>query len=95
MDEFDIQQKQKEVHSLLERGVEFCANNSMPAICHAFTHTKTFIEGELYLFLLDTKGVVYAHGDREDLMWKNMWDYRDSFGALAIQSMIKTATCRC
>jgi cytochrome c len=91
VDEFDIQQKQKEVRSLLERGVEFCANNSMPVICHALTHTKTFIEGELYLFLLDTKGVVYAHGDREDLMWKNLWDYRDSFGALIIQSMLKTA----
>jgi cytochrome c len=92
VDEFDVQQKQKDVQRLVERGVEFCAHNSMSAICNVFTHTKTFIEGELYLFLLDTKGVIYAHGDREDLMWKNMWDYRDSFGALAIQSMIKTAT---
>ncbi len=91
VDEFDIQRKQKEVRSLLERGVKFCANNSLPAICQALTHTKTFIEGELYLFLLDTKGVVYAHGDREDLLWSNLWDYRDSFGALIIQSMVKTA----
>jgi cytochrome c len=92
VDEFDVQQKQKEVQRLVERGVEFCKSNSLPAICNVFTHTKTFIEGELYLFLLDTKGVMYAHGDREDLMWKNMWDFRDTFGALAIQSMIKTAT---
>ncbi|HJZ24255.1 MAG TPA: cache domain-containing protein [Candidatus Babeliales bacterium] len=91
IDEFDIQQKQKEVRSLVERGVEFCARNPMTKICHAFTHTKEFIEGELYLFLLDTKGVVYAHGAREDLLWKNLWNYHDSFGALAIQSMIKAA----
>ncbi|HLW72452.1 MAG TPA: cache domain-containing protein [Candidatus Babeliales bacterium] len=91
VDEFDLQKKQKDVRSLIERGVEFCANNSMPMICHAFTHTKDFIEGELYLFLLDTKGVIYAHGDQEDLLWKNMWDYHDSFGALAVQSMVKTA----
>lgn len=91
VDEFDLQQKQKEVRALLERGVEFCANNSMPVICNALTHTKTFIEGELYLFLIDTKGVVYAHGEQEALLWKNLWDYKDSFGALAVQSIIKTA----
>jgi signal transduction histidine kinase len=90
-EDFDIQRKQKEVQSLLERGVEFCANNNLVTVCHAFTHTKDFIEGELYLFLLDTKGVVYAHGDQSDLLWKNLWDYRDSFGAFAIQSIIKTA----
>jgi len=92
VDEFDVQKKQKDVQRLVERGVEFCAKNSMPVICNALTHTKTFIEGELYLFLLDTKGMIYAHGDREDLIWKNMWEYRDSFGALAVQSMIKVAT---
>jgi signal transduction histidine kinase len=91
VDEFDLQKKQKEVRNLLERGITFCTNNSMPVICHALTHTKTFIEGELYLFLLDTKGVIYAHGDQEDLLWKNLWDYKDTFGALAVQSMIKTA----
>lgn len=91
IDEFDLQQKQKEIRNLIDRAAEFCARNPLAKICHSFTHTKNFVEGELYLFLLDTKGVVYAHGDREDLLWKNMWDYRDSFGALAIQSIIKTA----
>lgn len=91
IDEFDLQQKQKDVQSLLTRGAEFCARNSLKKVCHSFTHTKSFVEGELYLFLLDTKGVVYAHGEREDLLWKNMWNYKDSFGSLAIQSIIKTA----
>jgi cytochrome c len=91
VDEFDLQQKQKEIRALMERGVSFCANNPLTKICHSLTHTKDFIEGELYLFLVNLKGVMYAHGDREDLVWKNMWDYRDSFGALAVQSMIKTA----
>ncbi len=91
VDEFDLQQKQKEIRALMARGVSFCANNPMTKICNSLTHSKDFIEGELYLFLLNLKGVIYAHGDREDLVWKNMWDYRDSFGALAVQSMIKTA----
>jgi signal transduction histidine kinase len=91
IDEFDLQQKQKEVRALVARGVKFCASNPLTKICRAFTHTKDFVEGELHIFLLDTKGVVYAHGEREDLLWKNLWDYRDTFGALAVQSIIKTA----
>lgn len=92
VDEVDLKKKQEDVRQLLARGIEYCTNNSMPVICHEFTHTKSFLEGELYLFLLDTKGRVYAHGDREDLLWQNLWEYRDSFGALAVQSMIKAAT---
>ncbi len=91
VDEFDLQQKQKEIRNLIARAVDFSARNPLAKVCHAFSHTKSFVEGELYLFLLDTKGVVYAHGDREDLLWKNMWEYRDTRGALAIQSIIKTA----
>jgi len=90
-EEFDLQRKQKEVRSLIDRGVEFCAQNNLVSVCHAFTHTKEFIEGELYIFLLDMRGVVYAHGGQSDLLWKNLWDYRDSFGALSVQSIIKTA----
>lgn len=91
IDEFDLQQKQKSAHNLVERAIVFCGQNSLAKICHSFTHTKNFIEGELYVFLLDMNGIVYAHGDREDLVWKNLWNHRDSFGALAIQSIIKTA----
>src|SRR4030095_9167312 len=46
-EEFDLQRKQKEVRSLIDRGVEFCAQNNLVSVCHAFTHTKEFIEGEL------------------------------------------------
>ena len=91
VDEFDIQEKQKEVQNLVERGVQFCANNPLMRVCNALTHTKDFIEGELYLFLLDTKGVIYAHGEQEDLVWENMWDRHDNFGALFVQGMISTA----
>lgn len=91
VDEFDIQEKQKQAQALVERGVQFCSNNSLIRICNAFTRTKEFVDGELYLFLLDTKGVVYAHGRQEDLLWENLWSYQDSFGSLMVQSMVTTA----
>jgi len=91
VNEFDHNAKQKAVDALLTRGIEFCKKNTLQVACHAFTHTQDFIEGALYLFLMDTKGVVYAHGDQSNLLWKSLWDKRDMFGALATQSMISLA----
>ena len=88
---FDQKAREKAVTNLLDRGIAFCANKKLDQICQSFTHTKDFVEGELYLFLLDTKGVVYAHGDQSNLVWKNLLNTRDMFGALIIQSIIKTA----
>lgn len=88
---FDHVAKQKSVEQLIQRGFDFCANNSLDTICNAFTHTKDFVEGALYLFLIDTKGIIYAHGDQEGMLWKNMWNKRDLFGSLIIQSMINIA----
>jgi signal transduction histidine kinase len=88
---FDHEAKQKSVEMLLQQGAEFCKKNSLDAICNAFTHTKDFINGALYLFLVDTQGVFYAHGDQPNLLWKNMWNKRDMFGSLIVQSMITIA----
>lgn len=89
--EFDPKAKQLSADKLLQRAVEFCKKNTLQAACNAFTHTQDFIEGALYIFLLDTKGVFYAHGDQSSLLWKNLWDKRDMFGTLIVQAMIKTA----
>ena len=91
VDTFDLKKKQQQVQMLLARAVDFCENNSLIKSCHAFTHTKDFVEGELYIFLMDTKGMIYAHGEQEYLIWNSLWNYKDTFGALAMQSMIATA----
>jgi len=89
--EFDHIAKQKAVDALVARGVNFCANNTLQKICHAFTHTQDFVEGAMYLFLLDMDGVVYAHGDQPALLWQSLWNRRDMFGNLIVQSMVKIA----
>ena len=91
VNEYDHIGKQKTVETLLQRGIEFCKNHDLRTVCHAFTHTKEFIDGALYIFLLDTKGVVYAHGNQPDLIWKNLWNKKDMFGAYIVQSMIQVA----
>ncbi len=91
VNEYDLVAKQKMVNDLLDRGVTFCKSHDLKTICHAFTHTKDFVHGALYLFLIDTNGVVYAHGNETDLVWKNILNNRDMFGVPIIQSMISLA----
>lgn len=88
---FDIEEKRKSVISLVEQGVKFFNENDLVATSSAFSHTKEFIKGELYLFLFDTKGVFFAHGQEPSLLWKNRYDAKDDLGALFMQDMIKLA----
>jgi len=88
---FDHEAKFKAVQALIAKGVDFCAQNTLQTICDAFTHTQDFIEGALYLFLIDMNGIVYAHGDQPSLVWKNLSNRKDMFGAFIVQSMIKLA----
>ncbi len=88
---FDQEQKQKDVVALVERGVEFINENRLSDAGRAFTHTKDFVEGELYLFIFDMQGIVIAHGQQDYLLWDNMYNYKDDFGAPMVQKIINKA----
>lgn len=90
-DFFDIPAKRKEVIEIVERGVEYLKKNETGKAFNEFTHTKNFIKGELYLFAFTDKGVMLAHGQNTDLLWKNLLNDRDSFGTPYIQLMIDKA----
>lgn len=90
-DEFDQEAKRKAVVSLVERGIAFFEKNSIQSVGNTFTHTKDFIEGELYLFVFDMNGIVYAHGQQSNLLWDNLWEFRDDFGSPIIQVMVEKA----
>lgn len=89
--DFKEEPKRQQVIDLVNRGAEFIQNNSLDTMGRVFTHTKQFVEGELYLFVLDIQGNVLAHGQESQLLWHNLYDYKDSLGVLAIQELIKKA----
>ncbi len=89
--EFDTENKKKAVVKLVERGIEYFKKNRIEDIGNAFTHTKDFIEGELYLFVFDINGNVIAHGQEANRLWKNLWEQRDEFGAPIVQVIINKA----
>lgn len=88
---FDEDAKRKAAVTLVDRGVEYFNKHSLADICHVFSHTKNFIEGELYLFVYSADGSVFAHGQQSDLLWKNLHNLHDSFGTPIVQSIIKKA----
>lgn len=86
-----LQEKKKQVMALIEKGIAYLKKNSAAESFHEFSHTKNFIQGELYLFVLDSKGVSLANGEQNDLLWKNLYDLRDSYGTPFVRQMIEKA----
>jgi len=89
--EFDQEAKKQSVVNLVERGISYFNKSRLQDIGHGFTHAKDFIEGELYLFVFDVNGTVIAHGQESNLLWDNLWELRDDFGVLVVQTIINKA----
>lgn len=88
--EFSVQHKR--VEQLVNKGISFANTaESIGNICKTFSHSKDFVDGELYLFVYDEKGVCWTHGDEQDRIWKNLWELRDRFGAPIVQNIIASA----
>ncbi len=84
-------QKRKKVVELVNEALAYVEHNSFDKAMNAFTHGRDFIRGELYIFVYDTHGFEYANGQDERMIWKNLFDIRDSFGTYIVQEMIKKA----
>lgn len=89
--DFDEALKRKQVVELVERAANFFNQNSLANACKEFTHTKNFVKGELYVFVFDFNGTNLAHGQQSDLLWKNLYDLKDQFGAPIVKTIIDSA----
>ena len=88
---FDKERKEKAVIELVKRGITYFKKSRLQDVCHAFTHTRDFLDGEVYLFIFDVSGRVYAHGQESGLLWSNMYKRKDELGTLFVQRMIQKA----
>lgn len=86
---FDKKFKEKSVIALVDRAAQYLMNNPLEQACTSFTFNKEFVEGEVYLFVLDTKGVFLAHGEQSGMLWENRYESKDALGYPYIKEMIK------
>lgn len=88
---FDKKAKTADVLELVEKATAYFEKHSLADSCHAFTHTKQFLLGDLYVFVLDTKGTIIAYGTKEQFIWRSVYDAVDRFGFRYTKKMIETA----
>ncbi|MEX0848899.1 MAG: cache domain-containing protein [Candidatus Dependentiae bacterium] len=87
----DFESKRKKSVDLVERGMNYLMANDVDKAFNAFSHSRDYVEGELYLFVYDVQGVCLAHGQQAQLIWKNLWDLQDSYGVPIVQNIINKA----
>jgi cytochrome c len=86
----DHEAKRNACIKLVDKAVKYFNANTLEQACAVFSHTKQFVDGELYVFIFDVKGYTFAHPE-EDLLWSNLFNLKDDFGAYPVQSIIKRA----
>lgn len=89
--DFSEPTKRKEVKKLVRQGIEYLKTHPLQDAAHAFSYTKQFIVGDLYLFIVDNLGRVVADGEYTSLIWHNLYNTKDNFGNLFVQQMLQTA----
>ncbi len=90
-EDLDHEEKRDEVIDLVQKAASFFEQNTLEVSFNAFTHGKEFRVGDLYISVYDYNGVCLAHGQQAHLVWKNMYNFKDSYGALPVQDSIKKA----
>lgn len=77
--------------ALVKKGVVAYKANEDKAL-EAFSDPKGgYVEGELYLFVVEFSGMTVAHGGSAALIGKNLKELKDADGKLFIQAMIDVA----
>jgi cytochrome c len=82
----------KEAKTLVEKGVAYIKANGKDKAFAEFTDTKgKFIDRDLYIFVVDFKGLTLAHGGNPKLVGKDMSELKDSDGKFFIKEFIELA----
>lgn len=90
--EFDVAAKRKEVEQLVEKAAgAFESSKTLDVIFNAITNGSEFKKGDLYIYVYDMDGTCMAIGANTELIWQNLYNYRDSFGFPVVQQLIEKA----
>lgn len=82
----------KDAERLVHKAVEFVKKEGKAKAFAVFSDPKgSFTFRDLYVFAIDFKGVVLAHGTKKDLIGKNDFQRKDRTGKLFTQAMIQIA----
>jgi cytochrome c len=82
----------KDAEMLVHKAVAFVKKEGKEKAFPVFSNPSgPFTYRDLYVFVIDFKGVVLAHGTKKELVGKNDWNRKDKNGKLFTQAMVKLA----
>lgn len=79
-----------DAEGMVKKAIAFVKANGKEKALTEFSNPKgQFVKGELYVYVLDQKGVIIAHGANQKLIGKNLFDLKDPSGKQFIQEILK------
>jgi len=83
---------ESDAKALVEKAAAFYkANGKDKAFAEFSNKGGQFIKGDLYIFVVDMKGLTLAHGGNPKLVGKDMSELKDADGKYFMKDIIKTA----
>ena len=83
---------QEKARAMVKRGAEYLKANGKAKTLEEISDLKgQFVQGELYLFVIDKQGRMLAHGGNPKLVGKSMIDFKSADGQYIIKEFIAIA----
>jgi len=78
----------EDAKALVQKAVEYIKANGKEKAYQEFTKGTKFKKGELYIFVLDSKYNMLAHGGNEKMVGKNFGELKDANGKPFLKEMV-------
>jgi len=87
-----LEKSKQKAKEWVENAIAFYRNSGKEIALAEFTNPKgPFVKDEMYIFVLDSKGYMIAHGVNQKYADKNFIDLKDSKGKNFVQEIVEGA----
>lgn len=87
---FGASAMENKVMALVNKAIDFYVANGQEKAFEEINNSKgQFVQGNLYIFVIDLEGMMLAHGNNPALIGKSMLELKDSNGVYFTREMIK------
>ena len=87
-----LEKSKKEAKEFVAKAIHFYKNSGEDIALAEFTNPRgPFVQDETYVFVLNSEGIMLAHGVNEKYISKNFIELKDSDGKGFIREIIDTA----
>ena len=88
-------QSVKEAKTFVQKAIEFYKKTGKAIAMAEFTNPKgPFVQGDMYVFVLNLKGTLLAHGVNEKYIGQDFIDVKDSDGRSFVKEIVDVANAK-